>query len=132
MNYGVLSIRKERNLALAQLLCENYGDAWIWVAFAPVWRLVLAFVVGKRTQTQADLLLQRVAYVTDETIPFFTSDQLPEYRAALLNVYGRWEQPLRQGQRGRHPKPRLMPQPDLLYAQVVKHRENGRLVEVTT
>ena len=123
---------KERNLAVAQLFCENYGDAWVWVAFAPVWRLVLAFVVGKRTQAQADLLLRRVEYVTDDTIPFFTSDQLPEYRVVLLNIYGRWEQPRRQGQRGRYPKPRLMPQPDLLYAQVVKHRENGRLVEVTT
>jgi IS1 family transposase/transposase-like protein len=123
---------KERNLAVAKLFSESYGDVWVWVAFAPVWRLVLAFVVGKRTQAQANLLLRRVVYVTDETIPFFTSDQLPEYRTALLNVYGRWEQPCRQGQRGRHPKPRLMPQPDLLYAQVVKHRENGRLVEVTT
>jgi hypothetical protein len=31
-------------------------------------------------------LLQRVAHVPDQGIPFFTSDQLPEYRTALLQV----------------------------------------------
>jgi IS1 family transposase len=123
---------KEKNLEAAEYFCISYGDAWVWIAFAPVWRLVLAFVIGKRNQANADLLLQRLLYVTDKTIPFFTSDQLPEYRTALLKAYGSWEQPARQGDRGRWPKPRLVPQADLLYAQVVKRRENGRLVEVTT
>ena len=50
----------------------------MWVAFAPVWRLVVAFVIGKRDQANADLLLARVAHVTDDSMPFFTSDQLPE------------------------------------------------------
>jgi hypothetical protein len=67
---------KEQNLLSAKLWHETYGDAWVWVAFAPAWRLVLAFVVGKRTQTEATLLLERVKHVTDETLPFFTSDQL--------------------------------------------------------
>jgi hypothetical protein len=51
------------------------GDAWVWVAFAPVWRLVVAFVIGKRTQQSADLLLDRGLHVTAAPIPFFTSDQ---------------------------------------------------------
>ena len=42
-----------------------------------MWRVVLAFVVGKRTQENADLLLDRVKDVTDGHIPFFTTD-LPE------------------------------------------------------
>jgi IS1 family transposase len=123
---------KERNLPYAKLDCETYGDAWIWVAFAPVWRLVLAFVVGKRIQSQANLLLERVVHVTDDHVPFFTSDQLHEYRTALLQAYGEWYQPLRQGPRGRYPKPRRVPLPDLLYAQVVKQREKGRVVGVST
>jgi transposase-like protein len=41
---------KEQYLPTAKLVCQTYGDAWVWIAFAPVWRLVLAFVVGKRTQ----------------------------------------------------------------------------------
>jgi IS1 family transposase len=79
---------KEQNLHAAKLFCETYGDAWVWIAFAPVWRLVLAFVVGKRTQQSANLLLERVVHVTDDHIPFLSSDQLAEYRTALLHAYG--------------------------------------------
>lgn len=123
---------KEHHLPFAELYDETYSDAWVWVAFAPGWHLVVAFVVGKRTQASADLLLQCVAHVTDVTMPFFTSTQLPEYRAALLNTYGQWYQPPRRGTRGRYPKPRQKPAPDLLYAQVVKKRERGRVVDVST
>ena len=123
---------KEAHLPFAKIYCETYGDAWVWLAFAPVWRLVLAFVVGKRIQANADLLLDRVKAVTDEHIPFFTSDQLPEYDDALLHTYGVWVQPERKGARGRYPLPRLVPTDDLLYAQVVKVRENGRVTQVKT
>jgi len=123
---------KEAHLPVAKIYCDTYGDAWVWLAFAPVWRLVLAFVVGKRTQENADLLVDRVKDVTDEHIPFFTSDQLPEYDDALLHTYGVWVQPERKGERGRYPLPRLVPTEDLLYAQVVKVRENGRVKEVKT
>lgn len=123
---------KERNLTTAKTIGETYGDAWVWVAFAPVWRLVLAFVIGKRNQHTANLLLERVVAVTDDAIPFFTSDQLPEYRTALLHAYGQWVHPARQGDRGRFPKPRQVPLPGLLYAQVVKRREKGRVVDVST
>jgi len=123
---------KEKNLPFAKTYCETYGDAWVWVAFAPVWRIVLAFVIGKRSQECADLLLKRVLYATDEHIPFFTSDQLAHYPTALLHTYGVWYQPFRQGQRGRRPKPRRIAPPDLLYAQVVKKREKGRVVAVNT
>ena len=123
---------KEGNLETAKRVCDTYGDAWIWVAFAPLWRLVLAFVVGKRTQQSANLLLERVAAVTDSAIPLFTSDQLPEYSNALLHVYGQWYQPVRNGDRGRFPDKRQRPHPELLYAQVVKQRQRGHVVAVST
>lgn len=105
-------------LAYAKIYKETYGDAWVWIAFAPVCRLVLAFVVGKRNQESANMLLDRVAHITNDHLPLFTSDQLPEYRTALLHTYGVWYQPQRNGDRGRYPKPRLVPHPSLLYAQV--------------
>ncbi len=122
---------KEQNLCAAKLCCESYGDAWVWVAFAPIWRLVIAFVVGKRTQAEANLLLERVAHTTDVQIPFFTSDQLAEYRTALLHVYGQWYQPVRKGDRGRFPARRRVAPPELRYAQVVKQRERGQVIAVT-
>ena len=92
--------------------------------------MVVAFVVGQRTQAQANLLLERVVYVTDDHVLCFTSDQWPGYPTALLHAYGEWYQPERQGKRGRYPAPRCRPSPNLLYAQVVKRREKGRVVEV--
>jgi len=69
---------KEQHLFTAKRVCETYGDAWVWVAFAPVWRLVVAFVIGKRTQASANRLRERVAHVTAGPPPCFPSDQLPE------------------------------------------------------
>ena len=123
---------KERHLATAKRVCASYGDAWVWVAFAPLWRLVLAFVVGKRDQASATVLLERVAQVTDARVPCFTSDRLAEYRTALLHASGVWQRPARRGSRGRFPQPRRVPHPDLLYAQVVKQRERGRVVSVAS
>lgn len=112
----------------AKRRCERYGDAWRWGAFSPTERLVVAFVVGTRTEENAHLLLQRVVAVTDAPLPFFTSDQLPAYAEALLAVYGQWTPPARHGKRGRYPAPRRMPLPNLRYAQVVKRRDKGRVV----
>jgi hypothetical protein len=47
-------------------------------------------------------------------------------------VYGQWYQPARKGTRGRYPERRRQVPPDLLYAQVVKQRERGSVVAVTT
>ena len=123
---------KEAHLPYAKVLCDSDGDAWVWLAFAPIWRVVLAFVVGRRTQESADLLLGRLKDVTDGHVPFFTSDQLPTDEEALLRVDGAWVQPERRGGRGRFPHPRRVPTADLLYAQVVKVRANGHVTEVKT
>jgi hypothetical protein len=104
----------------------------VWLAFAPEWRLVLAFVIGKRTQAYADQPLARVRQVTDAHIPFFTSARWPEHEQALLTAYGEWYQPERRGPRGPRPKPRRRPLSVLHYAQVVKVRRHGRVVQVKT
>jgi IS1 family transposase len=125
--------KKEARLTPVEKLFTLYGDAWVWTAFAPEWRLVPAFVVGKRVQENADLLIQRLKAVSCGFIPFFTSDQLPHYATALLKGYGIPEIIIQiPGKRGRKPKPKLLPPSDLHYAQVVKRRERGRVVEVTT
>jgi len=124
--------KKEAHLTPLGKLAEVYGDAWVWIAFSPVCKLVPAWVVGKRTLPHARKLVFRLKSATDGRIPFFTSDELPHYGEALLEVYGEWVQPPRNGTRGRFPNPRRIPPPDLCYAVVVKERENGRVVEVTT
>jgi len=77
------------------------------------------------------VVLRRLKRVLVEgCIPLFISDRLPHYRHALVQVFGRWVQPQRQGTRGRFPKPRLESIENLHYATVHKERENNRVVEV--
>lgn len=94
-------------------------------------KIVPAFVAGKINQENADLLLQRTKAVNDGSLCTFFSDQRPHYKEAILKSFGCWVQPVRKGSRGPWPKPRLVPPPELLYAQVVKHRRQGRVVNVT-
>jgi len=124
--------KKEGHLTPLEKLAEVYGDAWVWIAFSPVYKVVPAWVVGKRTLRYARRLLFRLKSATDGYIPFFTSDDLPHYAHALLEVYGVWDTPPRQGTRGRFPTPRRYPPPDVCYAVVVKERARGRVVHVTT
>jgi IS1 family transposase/transposase-like protein len=124
--------KKEAQVTPLEKLAAVYGDAWVWIAFSPVYKLVPAWVVGKRTLRHARRLVFRLKSATDGHIPFFTSDELPHYAHALLDVYGLWVAPSRQGMRGRFPKPRRCPPPDLCYAVVVKERERGRVVHVMT
>jgi hypothetical protein len=52
--------------------------------------------------------------------PLFLTDGFKEYMTALLTHSGYWVQPPRRQAPGPLPKPRWMPLPGLLYAQVVK------------
>ena len=106
------------------------GKTWVWIAFAPAYRLFLALVVGPRTQEKADQLIQRTARVLVGPLPLFCSDSLDQYSVALLDCYCVTKEYPRTGLRGRPRKPKQLPAPDLRYAQVVKRREGRRLVEV--
>jgi hypothetical protein len=57
-----------------------------------------------------------------------TSDEYPAYAAAIQDVYGEEIQPPRRGARGRHPKPRMVPPAELVYATMHKTRESNRVV----
>lgn len=103
----------------------------MWLSFDPVHKVIPAFVTGRITQEKADDLLEETKRVNDGSLHVFFSDQRPHYKKAILNAFGRWVQPERKGSRGRFPNPRPEPPDDLLYAQVVKHRRKGWVVNVT-
>lgn len=125
--------KKEKNLTPIEKILAHYGDAWVWVGFDPITKIVPAFVVGKRTKANAYRLVEKLYRATDGAIPLFTSDELHHYRDALLRVYGiREEMPNGPRRRGRPRKPNLRPPPELRYAQVVKHRRKGRVISLTT
>jgi IS1 family transposase len=124
--------KQEDHLTPLEKLATVYGDAWVWIAVSPVGKLVPAWVVGQRTLQDARRLVFRLKSATDGSMPFFTSDALPHYADAWLEGEGVWGTPPRPGTRGRVPKPRRYPPPDLCYAVVVKERAHGRVVHVTT
>lgn len=124
--------KKEKHLTVLEKLAGRYGEAWIWTAFDPCHKLVPAWRVGKRTSGDARHFLATLKGRLDGHIPFFTSDDLPQYAEALLELYGEWYTPPRRGPRGRLPSPRKRPPSDLCYAVVLKEREGNRVVRATT
>jgi len=109
------------------------GDCWDHVAIDAESRLILSVIPGRQSAEHTLLLVQDVAARTGGApLELFTSDENPAYAYALLEVYGEWLQPQRQGTRGRHPHPVLVPPEDLTYATVHKTRENNRVVKVET
>src|SRR2546421_8865803 len=104
---------------------------WVWVAMDPESKLVLAIDVGDRTLAMAQRLVHQVAQVlAPGCAPLFLTDGFREYMTTLLTHYGYWVQPPRRQGKGPTPKPRWMPLPQLLYAQVVKTVRRRRLVRV--
>jgi IS1 family transposase len=123
--------KKERHLEPFEKLQGILGDAWIWIAFDPTHKVVLAHVIGKRTEPHAVALLQKVKRITACMPSLFTSDQLDQYAKALLKVYGHTVHVPPKPGPGRPPHPKLVPPDELLYAQVVKQYKQNRLVGIT-
>ncbi len=105
---------------------------WVWVAMAPERKLLLALDVGQRTLAMAQRVVHQVVQVlAPDCAPLFLTDGFREYLTALLTHYGHWVHPPRHQATGPAPKPRWLPLPQLLYAQVVKTVRRRRLVRVT-
>jgi hypothetical protein len=80
-------------------------------------------------------MAQRVVYqvtrvLAPDCVPLFLTDGLKDYGTALLTHFGSWMQPERRQDKGPRPKPRWIPLPELLYAQVVKSYRLQRIVGV--
>jgi hypothetical protein len=85
----------------------------------------------ERSEEEATAFLAAFQARTDGHAPLFTRDKLPAYVAALSATYSTPELPPAQRGRGRpRHRPRRELDAALLYAQVDKRREQGRVVEV--
>ena len=98
----------------------------------PESKLLLAIDVGNRTLAMAQRFVHQVAQVlAPDCVPLFLTDGFREYLTALLTHYGDWVHPPRRQGKGPMPKPRWMPRPTLLYAQVIKTVRRRRLVRLS-
>jgi IS1 family transposase len=131
--YAVLSAFKDGDLSEAKAIRRlSRSPHWVWVAIDPVTKLLVAIDVGERTRAMAQRFVHHVTQVlAPDCVPLFVTDGFREYLTALLTHYGHWVQPPRRQAKGPRPKPRWMPLPQVLYAQVVKTTRRRRLVDVT-
>jgi len=131
--YALLSAVKNGEISAGEA-GERFDRSpnWVWVAMAPESKLLLAIDVGERTLAMAQRVVHQVVQVlAPDCAPLFLTDGFREYLTALLTHYGHWVQSLRRQDKGPYPKPRWLPLPQLLYAQVVKTVRRRRLVHVT-
>lgn len=106
------------------------GRQWVWISYAPEYRLILAAVVGPRVYETALSLIQMTAQIVNG-IPVFFSDGFSCYMRALVECYHQTKSFPRTGQRGRPKNPVTEPHPDLIYGQIVKEKKGGRLEKIT-
>jgi hypothetical protein len=87
-------------------------------------KLLLVIDVGTRTLEMAQRVVHRVVQVlAPGCVPLCLTDGLKDYGTAFLAHFGHWIQPERRQDKGPMLKPRWVPWPELLYAQVVVRRE---------
>jgi IS1 family transposase len=131
--YAVLSAVQEGKVTEADALQRlSRSPHWVWVAIDPVTKLLLTIDVGDRTLATAQCVVHQIVQVlAPGCVPLFLTDGFKEYTTALLAHFGQWEQPARRQAKGPLPKPRWMPLPQLLYAQVIKVTHRRRLVRVS-
>jgi IS1 family transposase len=104
---------------------------WVWTAMDPVSKLLLAIEVGPRTLEIAQRVVHQVVGVlAPGCVPAWFSDGFKGYLPAILSHFGWWVHSERRRDKGPWPKPRWMPLPGLLYAQVVKQYRRKRVVGV--
>jgi IS1 family transposase len=130
--FALLSAVKAGEVSEAEAITRlSRSPRWVWTAMDPVTKLLLAIDVGDRTLAMAQSMVHQVVQVlAPGCVPLFLTDGFKEYATALLTHCGQWVQLPRRQATGPAPKPRWMPRPQLLYAQVIKTVRRRRLVRV--
>src|SRR5712664_3974316 len=130
--FALLSAVKAGEVSDAEAITRlSRSPRWVWTAMDPVTKLLLAIDVGDRTLAMAQSMVHQVVQVlAPGCVPLFLTDGFKEYATALLTHCGQWVQLPRRQATGPAPKPRWMPRPQLLYAQVIKTVRRRRLVRV--
>jgi transposase-like protein len=107
------------------------SPCWVWTAMDPQSKLLLVIEVGTRTLAMAQRVVHQVVQrLAPGCVPLCLTDGLKDHATALLTHFGQWRQPARRREKGPLPKPRWVPVPELLYAQVVKSYRRRRIVGV--
>ena len=131
--YALLSAVRDGELSETQAIDHlSTSPLWVWTAVDPESKLLLSAQAGARSLVMAQAVLHQIARLrAPGCVPLFLSDGDRHYLTAIVTHFGCWVHPPRQRATGPAPKPRWMPQPGLLYAQVIKTTRRRRLVRVS-
>jgi IS1 family transposase len=131
--FALLSAVKTGEVSEAEAIQRlSRSPHWVWGALDPVTKLLLTIDVGDRTLAMAQRVVHQVVQVlAPGCVPLFLTDGFKDSLTALLTHYGQWVQLPRRHDKGPAPKPRWMPLPGLLYAQVIKTVRRRRLVRLS-
>src|SRR5712691_3893378 len=130
--YAVLRARKAGAISDETAIKRlERSPAWVWTVMDPKSKLLVMVDVGSRTLAMAQRVVHQVtAMLAPGCVPLFLTDGFNEYKTAILAHFGSWMQPARRQDKGPLPKPRWLPLPELLYAQIVKSYRRRRIVGV--
>jgi IS1 family transposase len=131
--YAVLSAVRDGEISEAEAIERlSRSPHWVWTAIDPETKLLLRVQVGERTLAMAQAVLHQITQLlAPGCVPLFLSDGYAHYLTAIVTHFGCWVHPPRQRATGPAPKPRWIPLPGLLYAQVIKTTRRRRLVRVS-
>src|SRR6266545_1410405 len=130
--YAVLRGRKAGEISEDEAMKRlERSSSWVWTAMDPQSKVLLVIDVGTRTLAMAQRVVHQVVQrLAPGCVPLCLTDGLKDYGTAFLAHFGQWSQPARRRDKGPMPKPRWVPLPELLYAQVVKSYRRRRIVGV--
>ena len=130
--YAVLSAVRDGEMSEAEAIEQlSRSPHWVWTAIDSETKLLLSVQEGDRTLAMAQAMLHQIGQLlAPGCVPLFLSDGNPNYLPAIVAHFGHWVQLPRRQARGPAPKPRWMPLPELLYAQVIKRMRRRCMVEV--
>jgi IS1 family transposase len=105
------------------------GEAWVGVAFAREYRLMLSFwIAGQEPDVAEPLIARTEERLLEGTWPIWVSDGMDAYGEALKKRHCLLKLYPRTGKRGRPRRPKWVACPKLRYGQVVKARNERRRV----
>ena len=126
------SVAKKQRHVTAMDDRSQTGDYWDANRLDPQSKLLVSLVPGQRTTRTIHRVVADAAerLAAKAGLPALFTEGEPTYPEAMVTTFGRAYPVSRRSGRGRPPAPVLRIPQALVYAQIVKHRQGGRVQQV--
>ena len=116
----VFHSKKKGRLSEGEKKVEDLGDRWTYVNVLPRSSFIHTVHHGKRNGKQTLKFVEKIKDNSNGKAPTFLSDGYEEYEKAIKTVYDFFDEERMEF---------VLPQ-ELNYAQIVKHKKNGKLESI--